>query len=54
MGHCLEGQCHAELPVLGQMLKDRQGDPFRDFGEWPKVLASDWCGHFVAAREPVA
>lgn len=43
---CLEGQCRAGLPVLGRMLKDRHGDPFRDFGEWPKVMASDWCGKF--------
>ncbi len=43
---CLEGQCRAGLPVLGRRLKDRHGDPFRDFGEWPKVMASDWCGKF--------
>ena len=41
---CMEGECHAGVPKLGQMLTDRHGDPFRDFGEWPKVMASDWCG----------
>lgn len=44
---CLEGECHVAPPVLGQMLKDRHGDPFRDFGEWPKVMASDWCAKHV-------
>jgi len=43
---CLEGECRAGLPRLGQMLTDRHGDLFRDFGEWPKVMASDWCGKF--------
>ena len=44
---CLEGECHAAPPVLGQMLEDRHGDSFRDFAEWPKVMASDWCGKHV-------
>lgn len=48
---CMEGECHAGLPVLGQSLTDRHGDEFRGFSEWPKVLASDWCGHFTPRKE---
>jgi hypothetical protein len=33
--------------MLGPMLTDRDGDEFRDFGEWPKVLACDWCGEYA-------
>ena len=43
---CLEGECHRHVPRLGVMLKDRNGDSFRHFGEWPKVAAGDWCGEF--------
>jgi hypothetical protein len=51
---CIEGECRAALPVLGQLLTDRHGDPFRDFGDWPKVLASDWCGQFEPREKPGA
>ena len=48
---CLEGECRAGLPALGQLLTDRHGDEFRHFGEWPKVMAGDWCGHFVRKED---
>ena len=47
---CLEGTCRAEPPSLGELLADRHGERFRHYGEWPKVMASDWCGRFAAAR----
>lgn len=43
---CLPGECRRRCPALGPMVTDRYGDEQRHFGEWPKVLASDWCGEF--------
>lgn len=47
---CLEGECHRNCPDLGNTLVDRHGDEGRAFGEWPKVLAADWCGRFRARQ----
>jgi len=44
---CMEGECRAGLPALGQLLTDLQGETFRHFGKWPKVMASEWCGAFT-------
>lgn len=44
-GGCVEGECHFNPPVLGPEI-ERNGDTFRCFGEFPKVLSSDWCGQF--------
>ena len=51
---CLEGQCRAALPVLGRMVKDRHDDLCRDFAEWPKVMASDWCVTFEPVGRDIA
>jgi len=48
---CLEGECHRRTPHLGPELIDNHGDTFRHLGEWPKVMAGDWCGEF--AERPV-
>ena len=48
----LEGECRASLPALGPVVTDRHGDEYRHYGEWPRVLASFWCGHFQP-RPPV-
>ena len=42
----LEGECRAGLPALGPVVTDRHGDEYRHYGEWPRVLASFWCGQF--------
>ncbi|MBI1367150.1 MAG: hypothetical protein GC162_00700 [Planctomycetes bacterium] len=42
-----EGECRRQCPALGPMITDRHGDEFRHFGEWPKVLACDWCGEYT-------
>ena len=42
---CAEGECRFNPPVLGPEI-ERDGDTFRCFGEFPKVLSSDWCGQF--------
>jgi hypothetical protein len=47
----VEGECRRHPPALGIMLIDRHGDDFRHFGEWPKVLGSDWCGDYEPRRE---
>ncbi len=44
-GGCAEGECRFHPPVLGPEI-ERDGDTFRCFGEFPKVLSSDWCGQF--------
>ncbi|HQL76544.1 MAG TPA: hypothetical protein PLD58_25505 [Phycisphaerae bacterium] len=43
---CMEGECRRNPPRLGMLLTDRNGDDFRHYGEWPKVMAADWCGEF--------
>lgn len=40
-----EGECRISPPVLGPEI-ERDGDTFRCFGEFPKVLSNDWCGQF--------
>lgn len=42
---CAEGECRFNPPGLGPEI-ERDGDTFRCFGEFPKVLSSDWCGQF--------
>ncbi len=42
---CAEGECHLNPPVLGPEIES-QGETFRHFGEFPRVLVSDWCGQF--------
>ncbi len=44
----LEGECRRHVPHLGEELTDRHGDTFRHFGEWPKVMACNWCGEFIS------
>ena len=41
---CLPGECRRLPPALGDLVEDRYGDKDRCFGQWPKVIASDWCG----------
>ena len=49
---CLDGECHRHGPELGVVLVDPDGDEFRHYGEWPKVMADDWCGEFVTRQCP--
>ncbi len=42
----LAGECRRLCPALGPMVTDRHGDQFRHFGEWPRVMAAEWCGRF--------
>ncbi len=44
-GGCAEGECRFNPPVLGEEI-ERNGDKYRSYGEFPKVLSSDWCGQF--------
>jgi len=48
---CMEGECRRHVPHLGQLLTDRHGEEFRHYGEWPRVLAGDWCGEFRPRRQ---
>lgn len=42
----LEGVCRRHFPRVGQLLKSQNGKEFYDYGVWPIVLASQWCGEF--------
>ena len=48
---CMEGECRRDTPRLGDLLVDRCGDAFRHFGQWPKVMAGDWCGRFEPRQD---
>jgi len=48
---CMEGECRHDTPRLGDLLVDRHGDAFRHFGQWPKVMAGDWCGRFEPRQD---
>ncbi len=48
---CLEGECHRHTPHLGPVFKDRDGDTYRHFGQWPRVMAGDWCGEFESRHK---
>lgn len=45
-----EGECRRHPPVVGELLTDRHGETFRHYGEWPRVMDSDWCGSFDPKR----
>ena len=42
---CAEGECRFNPPVLGPEI-ERNGESIRLYGEFPKVLVTDWCGQF--------
>ena len=49
-----EGECHRKSPRPGPVdNKKFNGKTLRNFGEWVKVMASDWCGEFEPRREGV-
>ncbi len=48
-----EGICKFNPPVLGELMRDREGDDFRHYGEWPKIMAGEWCGKFELRYELV-
>ncbi len=41
-----EGICRRHTPRHGETITQHNGDEFTCFAEWPKVMASDWCGEF--------
>ena len=46
-----DGECHYGPPCLGPMIKTKL-DEERFYGEWPRVMYSDWCGRFVRRKKP--
>lgn len=42
-----EGECRFNPPVLGPEV-ERNGETIRLFGEFPKVMVTEWCGQFQA------
>lgn len=42
----MSGLCRYGPPVLGETIRDRQGEETRWFGQWPMTMACDWCGRF--------
>ena len=45
-----EGLCRFNTPLLGDLIKDKDGDEFRFFGQWPKMMACDWCRKFKSRK----
>ena len=44
---CLPGVCRRHPPLLGELVeKAEYAELWRSYGEWPKVMACDWCGDF--------
>ena len=41
-----EGECRKNPPVVGDMVKFKNGDEERWYGNYPRVLTDDWCGGF--------
>ncbi|MFV0445481.1 MAG: hypothetical protein ACK5Q5_18025, partial [Planctomycetaceae bacterium] len=44
---CAEGECRYQPPSLGVEIES-QGETIRHYGEFPRVLVTDWCGQFQA------
>ncbi len=47
----LPGECRRYPPQIGDMVKNKHGDEEHWFGEFPKVMAGEWCGEFAARGE---
>jgi hypothetical protein len=47
-GGVLEGECRRRTPNVGMLLEQAEIGPFHHYGEWPRVLAADWCGEFLS------
>ena len=48
-GGCAEGECRFNPPAIGPEI-ERADETFRHYGEFPRVLSSDWCGRFQSRR----
>jgi hypothetical protein len=48
---CEAGFCHRHPPQVGELVKTLNGSEFRCYAEFPKVMASDWCGAFQARQD---
>ena len=46
----LPGECQFHPPTVGDLIKIGTDDEERWFGNYPKVMASDSCGHFEPER----
>jgi len=42
----LDGECRRHTPALGEIITRQDGDEERWYGEWPRVMAGNWCGEF--------
>ena len=40
------GECRLNPPVVGDPAVNLDGEEFRLFGEYPRVVCTDWCGQF--------
>ena len=47
----LPGECRLLPPQIGDLIKRGTDDEERWFGNFPRVMAGDWCGQFQP-REP--
>jgi hypothetical protein len=42
----LYGVCRLNPPRHGDMIKRGDDEQWQFYGEWPRVMAVDWCGQF--------
>ena len=47
---CLQGHCRRNPPSVGRF-RGEDEDLEYDYGQWPLVLSSDWCGAFEPCRQ---
>ena len=46
---CIGGHCRRSPPSVGHFIGE--GDTLEyDYGQWPKVMADDWCGAFESCQ----
>lgn len=43
----MPGECRRHAPRVGQYLGEDHPFNSYDYGQWPMVQASNWCGEFV-------
>jgi len=51
--YTLVGVCRRRPPELGPVVRQSDGEDWRTYGEWPRVMACDWCGEFEQRADPL-
>ena len=49
---CLQGHCRRNTPMVGHFRGEDQALEY-DYGQWPLVLGSNWCGRFEPCERAI-